>query len=121
MIFALATKDTTELILSVALPIIGFFVTVLIPVSIKIARLTKRYKLEKTLTFLNEVAQVAIVEAEKHTNYRGAEKKDYALTKINQACIEKRVCFNLEQASQVIEQLVQTTKEINQRDKDKQL
>lgn len=114
-------KTTLDLVLSIALPLVGFFVSVLIPVTIKIARTTKKYKLEKTLTFINDIAQVAVVEAEKHINYRGKEKKEYALTKINQACIENKVRFNLEQASQIIEKIVQSTKEINQRDKDKQL
>lgn len=73
--------------------------------------------LQQTLK-ITEILQQLIVVAEKFTNYTGAEKKEFVLTKIEQFSIENNMKFDSEQISQMIDTLVDTTKKVNMRTKD---
>lgn len=61
---------------------------------------------------LNAVAPIMEI-AEKFTNYSGAEKKEYVLTRINQLAIENGIKYDSDAVSEKIEQLIQLTKEVN--------
>lgn len=108
--------------LSVWVPIIsgllGIFVTAatfLIPY-IKNA---KAKKILETAVKVAEAVQPYIIEAEKFANYSGEEKKAYVMTKANQYAIEHKLNFNAEEVSKQVESLVNLTKQVNQREKDK--
>lgn len=68
---------------------------------------------------LAETIQPLIVEAEKFTHFSGEEKKQYVLTKANQFAIDPKLKFDQEKVSVMIDELVETTKKVNMRDKDK--
>ena len=68
---------------------------------------------------LAETIQPLIVEAEKFTHFSGEEKKQYVLTKANQFAIDHKLKFDQEKVSVMIDELVETTKKVNMRDKDK--
>ena len=89
-----------------------------------IASNAKNAKLRKAAEMLNFVAEKArelVEQAEKIVNFRGADKKEWVLTKINQACIDAGIPFDKELASRAIEAAVELTKTVNARDKDKKL
>lgn len=68
--------------------------------------------LEKTELITREIIP-CISEAEKFSNYSGAEKKEYVMTKLNQFALENRIKFNPEETAKRIEELVALTKEVN--------
>ena len=77
----------------------------------------KRLKriLEKTEQITREIIP-CISEAEKFSNYSGAEKKEYVMTKLNQFALDNHIKFNQEETSKRIEELVALTKEVNVKD-----
>jgi len=77
----------------------------------------KAARFEKALNQVSEFARDGVETAEEFTNYSGSEKKQFALTKINQLCIENSINFDIEQASNMIEQYVQLSKKVNARHK----
>lgn len=84
--------------------------------------LVKNRKAKKALEALNSIAgqiQPLVVEAERFVNYTGAEKKQFVLTKINDFAIKNKIPFDETAASDLIEEIVATTKQVNMRDKDK--
>lgn len=84
--------------------------------------LVKNRKAKKALEALNSIAgqiQPLVVEAERFVNYTGAEKKQFVLTKINDFAIKNKIPFDETATSNLIEEIVATTKQVNMRDKDK--
>lgn len=75
----------------------------------------KAARFEKALNQVSEYAQDAVETAEEFENYSGAEKKQYALTKINQLCIENGINFDVVHASDLIEKYVQLSQKVNAR------
>lgn len=69
---------------------------------------------------LKDFVQDCIKTAETLSHYTGAEKKEYVMTKANQFAITKSIKFNADKVSSLVEDLVALTKQVNQREKDKQ-
>ena len=83
----------------------------------KLTGSVKAKKLAEQLNLASEYAQEAVEAAEEFTNYTGAEKKQYALTWINQKCIEAGIEFDETQVSELIEQFVALSLKVNARHK----
>lgn len=78
--------------------------------------LVKNVKAKHKLTALNKFASVLqnlISDAECFTNFTGAEKKEYVLTKANRYAIENKMDFDEEAISAKIEELVDLSKKVN--------
>lgn len=109
--------ETVKIILSC----IGAFLTLISLIAgflTKILKDAKKRKRAEQLTFFTEKAQEYVVLAEKFLNYAGSEKKEYVTTKINQECITNKIKFDPVKVSEVIEEIVKITKQVNKRDKD---
>ncbi len=109
-----ALKITITL-LSVLIPCISTITGLII----KNVNNAKAKKIAKEINFYSEQASKYVAEAEKKLNYTGNEKKEFVETKINQECIANKVRFDAEKVSNIIENIVALTKEVNQREKDK--
>lgn len=107
-------ENIKELI-TIASACIGLLATVtgfLIP-------LVKNVKAKNKLSAANKLftaLQSFVVEAEKFTNYTGAEKKEYALTKANRYAMENNLPFNEQETERKIEDLVALSKTVNKRE-----
>lgn len=86
---------------------------------IKFAKTEQAKKLAKQLNFWTTEIGKYVVEAEKFLNYKGLEKKEYVLTKVNQACLDNKVKYDLIKVSEILEDVVKITKQVNQKEKDK--
>lgn len=110
--------DTLEFIITIvsaAVPLLIAFLTFLV----KFIKNEKAKKVLNCTLKLAETIQPLIVEAEKFTHFSGEEKKQYVLTKANQFAIDHKLKFDQEKVSAMIDELVETTKKVNMRDKDK--
>ena len=110
--------DTLEFIITIvsaAVPLLIAFLTFLV----KFIKNEKAKKVLNCTLKLAETIQPLIVEAEKFTHFSGEEKKQYVLTKANQFAIDNKLKFDQEKVSAMIDELVETTKKVNMRDKDK--
>lgn len=104
------------------LTLIGSILPLLIAFLTFLVKFIKNEKAKKVLNCtlkLAETIQPLIVEAEKFTHFSGEEKKQYVLTKANQFAIDHKLKFDQEKVSAMIDELVETTKKVNMRDKDK--
>ena len=110
----LVTKFLNNLELCIS--VIAAFFCLLTVLIICVVRMVKAIKSKKILQdesdLLNAVAPIMEI-AEKFTNYSGAEKKEYVLTRINQLAIENGIKYDSDAVSEKIEQLIQLTKEVN--------
>lgn len=110
--------DRIEIIITLAssvIPVLIAFFTFLI----KFIKNEKAKKVLNGMLKVSEAIQSLTVAAEKFTNFSGEEKKQYVLTKVNQFAIDNKIKFDQEKVSQMIDELVATTKKVNMRDKDK--
>lgn len=101
-----------ELCISV---IAAFFclLTVLIVCITRMVKAVKaKTKLQDDADLLDTVAPIMQI-AESFTNYSGAEKKEYVLTRINQLAIENGINFDVKAISDKIEELIKLSKEVN--------
>ena len=98
---------------------IGFIITLASAIGMfaKMTGSVKAARLEKALNQVAGYAQDAVESAEEFNNYTGAEKKQYALTQINQLCIENGINFDMTQASDLIEKYVSLSQKVNARHK----
>lgn len=76
--------------------------------------------LQQTLKIM-EVLQPMIIQAEEFTHYTGNEKKQFVLTRANQYALENKMKFDSDKYSSLIDEIVETTKKVNMRIKDKDL
>lgn len=86
--------------------------------------LIKCTKAKKGAQLALEIAQQVqpyIIEAEKFINYSGDEKLAYVVTKANQYAISNNIKFDVIAVTENIEKLVDLTKKVNVREKDKQI
>lgn len=79
----------------------------------------KLQKIAERINFFKEQATKYIELAEQIVNFKGADKKEWVLTKINQACIEAGIPFDTDMASDIIEGIIALSKQVNSREKDK--
>jgi len=81
--------------------------------------LVKNVKAKNKLAALNKLSatlQTFIVDAETFTNFTGAEKKQYVMTKANRYAIENKIPYDEQAVSDKVEDLVALSKEVNKRD-----
>jgi hypothetical protein len=108
-------KDQLELfltILSLLAAVIGFY-----------AMMTSSVKAQKIAEAMNEINQYAhdaVEKAEDFIDYSGNSKKQFALTYINQECIENGIPFNSALASELIEKAVALSNKVGARHKAEQ-
>lgn len=101
-------------IITIASACLGLLATVtgfLIP-------LVKNVKAKNKLTALNKLSttlQAFIVDAETFTNFTGAEKKEYVMTKANRYAIENKIPYDEQAVSDKVEEIVALSKEVNKR------
>ncbi len=98
-------------IASAALGLIATITGFLIP-------LVKNVKAKNKLTALNKLSatlQAFIVEAEAFTNFSGAEKKEYVMTKANRYALENKIAFDADAVSDKVEEIVELSKKVNKR------
>jgi len=108
-------------IIKVFLVEIVTILTALVTIFTLIANLTKNVKLKKAAENLNKVSKVVsefVVAAEGITNFAGSDKKEWVLTKVNQYAIENKIPFNKDLVSNLIEEVVAASKQVNAREKD---
>ena len=67
---------------------------------------------------MSAVQTVETIKSIKNDSLKPEAKKEIALTKINQMCINNNIEFDEAEASRLIEEVVILTKKVNQRDKD---
>jgi len=114
----LMTLAETERLIGILSGVFGILLTA-IGFGIKLWRMTKERNLEKWENFFKEQAEIFVVLAEDIKNFEGKDKKEWVLTKINQAAIEAKIPFNAALVDTIIEKVVEITKKVNCRDKDK--
>lgn len=114
----LMTLAETERLIGILSGVLGILLTA-IGFGIKLGRMAKERNLEKWENFFNEQAKLFVVLAEDIKNFEGKDKKEWVLTKINQAAIDAKIPFNEALVDTIIEKVVDITKKVNRRDKDK--
>lgn len=68
---------------------------------------------------LTQNLQPLIMQAEQFTHYSGEEKKNYVITRANRFAIENGMSFDENRVSVIIDEILETTKRVNARAKDK--
>lgn len=106
--------ENLEQIITVASAALGLLAAItgfLIP-------LVKNVKAKNKLIALNQLSaflKSLIVEAEQFSNFTGAEKKEYVLTKANRYALENNIPFDESTVETEIEKMVKLTKNVNVR------
>lgn len=104
--------ENFQQIITVASAAVGLLITVtgfLIP-------LVKNVKAKNKLIALNKLStllKTLIEEAEQYSNFSGAEKKEYVLTKANRYALENKIPFDEPSVDAEIEKVVQLSKNVN--------
>ena len=81
--------------------------------------LVRNVKAKNKLAALNKLTstlQSLIVDAETFTNFTGAEKKEYVMTKANRYAIDNNIPYDEQAVSDKVEDMVALSKEVNKRD-----
>lgn len=106
--------ENLEIILSLAGTAISLFIAC-ITFIVKLIKNVKKRIAEQGATALLDAVTPIVEIAETLTNYSGAEKKEYVLTKVNQYAIENDIAFDANAVSNKVEQLVELSKQVNKR------
>ena len=86
---------------------------------VEFKKATAARKAQMLLEFtMSAVQTVETIKSIKNDSLKPEAKKEIALTKINQMCINNNIEFDEAEASRLIEEVVILTKKVNQRDKD---
>ena len=107
--------ENIKQIITIASACVGLLATItgfLIP-------LVKNVKAKNKLTALNKLSttlQSLIIDAEAFTNFTGAEKKEYVMTKANRYAIEHKIPYDEQAVSEKVEDMVALSKEVNKRE-----
>lgn len=83
----------------------------------KMASSVKAKKIAEAMNEINQFAHDAVEQAEDFIDYSGKNKKQYALTYINQKCIDNNIPFNKALASELIEKAVALSNKVGARHK----
>lgn len=111
--FGFTLEDITDHIEAVAGSVSAL--AVIIGLYAKLTGSVKAKKLAEQLNLASEYAQDAVEIAEESENWTGAEKKKWALTYVNQKCIEAGITYDEDQVSELIEQFVELSLKVNAR------
>ncbi len=96
-------------IASAAVGLLATFTGFLIPLVKNVKAKNKLISLNKLSTLLKSL----IEEAEQYSNFTGAEKKEYVLTKANRYALENNIPFDESSVDAEIEKVVQLSKNVN--------
>lgn len=108
--------EDLKIILSLAGTILGLIITSL-TFLVKFINNVKAKKIAEQAIEISNAILPFIKEAEKFTNFSGAEKKEYVLTKANQFALVNNILFDEDKISEKIEELVTLTKTVNAKTK----
>ena len=78
--------------------------------------LVKNIKAKNKLTALKNLTstlQSLIIDAESFTNFTGAEKKEYVMTRANRYAIENKIPYNEKNVSDKVEELIAVSNKVN--------
>ena len=92
-----------------------------IPLIIKLIKKSKQFKQERNLNRSADVLLRLIAEAELFTNYSGQEKKEFVKSRLAIFAINNKIAFDEARLETAIDDIIGITREVNKRDKDKQL
>src|SRR5690554_5759176 len=101
---------------------IAIIISLVIGIVVLIRKLINALKLKSRLKnqiSLDAVTLALVSEAEKFSSYSGEEKKEWVKTKVNQYAIINNIVFDEGVVDGVIENLIDLSKKVNKRDKDK--
>jgi len=110
--------NATREIITVVSTVVGVLATG-IPLLIAFARKTKKFVKERNWNRLMETLPSLIIEAEQFANYTGPEKKEYVKTRLVMYSVKNKIMFDEYKFDGTIDDIVKLTKEVNKRDKDK--
>jgi|SRR5690554_3963702 len=102
--------------------ILALTIPVIISFIILISKLVKNKKLKKFAENLIEIEKISkgfICKAEDFINFSGKDKKEWVKTKVNQYCIENQINYNENIIDNIIENLLDLSKTVNKREKDR--
>ena len=109
-------KELREIIVAV--------VPVIVSIIFLASMLTKSKKLRKLsddMIKIETVIKEYMTGAEEFLNFSGKEKKEWVKTKVNQYCIENGIPYADGLVDDLIENLIYLTKNVNKREKDKEV
>lgn len=109
------TITTICALIGTLLSLLGVFFSLLAKSRNKKARTIAESMLE-VLKYTKEAVKIA----EEYTNFSGEEKKAFATTLVKQRCIEDGIKINEDEISTDIENIINISKTINSRIKDKE-
>ena len=88
--------------------------------AVEFKKATTARKAQMLMEFaMASVQAVETIKSIKNDSLKPEAKKEIALTKINQMCIDNGIEFDTAEAGRLIEEVVALTKKVNQREKDK--
>lgn len=110
--------ENLEIIISTASSALGLLI-VAVTFIIKFIKALKSKNASEAARLLKEGVEQAVTLVEGiDTALSGTTKKELALTKVNQYCIDNGIAFDAEKASALIEEVITLTKTVNAREKD---
>lgn len=99
-------------VMTILIPIIPFAITTL-TFLLKFIGTKKSKKAAENLQRVSDIIVPYIIEAETFLNYSGKEKKEYVMTKATKFAVENGIKFDEEKISELVEQFVAMTKNVN--------
>jgi hypothetical protein len=116
-------KEYLEIIISVAataLPLLAAIIAFVI----KMRKNAKCGRQERNLRLWAEYAQdavgyVEVLKGKANGELNGDTKKEFAMNRVEAACIKNGVPFERDKISEIMENIIALTKRVNGRDKDK--
>ena len=109
-------KKLTELLVAITPLLCAIFVLI-----IKLVKSKKTGRLLGDLVKRGEVVKDFMMDAEGFLNYSGMEKKEWVKTKVNQFCLENNIMYSEDMISDFIEKFIKLSKNVNKRERDKEL
>lgn len=100
--------------LTISLGVLSAVLT-LICLIIKLNAARKASTAEEKKELFYDLVLTAVIEAEKHSNYSGVEKKAYAETRIKRACKDNKVSYTDEALDEAIEAAISLSKNVNKK------
>jgi hypothetical protein len=94
------------------------FLALIIGFLVKVTKSEKLRKFAERLNFFHSKLEILVKQAEEFINFKGSDKKEWVLTKMNQLCIDNGISFDKQIASDLVEDIIETTKKVNKREKD---
>jgi hypothetical protein len=110
--------ENLELILSSASAGAGLLATS-VTFLVKFIKSAKAKKIAENVIKICAAVVPLIEQAERFSDYSGEEKKEFVMTKANQFAIDNGMPFDKALVSEKVEELVDLSKQINKREKDK--